>query len=228
MIEDGAPGQLADAAGTDTPADGTPAIDWEQRYNEARPELDRTRQELAAAKEAAQAWQRFQETPEEVLRELGYAVEDDEPDPSLTDTGDLTGRELADLRRQMQEIQQTVGGMTEAQQQAALEQGLRASIDEQFAALPAGLDDGDEQWIASRAGTLPPRPDGMPDIAAAHADYQALQTQLQKRWADTKNGPRSPLNGTEGNHDPFPEDLTGDALTRAMVEEITRRQSATV
>lgn len=226
-----APDAAAVAAPPDTPAagpgsDGTPGdVDYEKRYNDLRPQFDRTTQELAAAKEAAQAWQRFQQSPEEVLRELGYDVETgDEPDP-YEPTGFEDPRLTAALR-ELEQVKQTVGGMTEAQQQAAQEQALRSSIDEQFAALPQGLDESDENWIASRAATLPARPDGTPDIAAAHAEYQALQTQLQKRWADTKTTSRGPLQGKEGNHDPFPEDLTGQALVNAMVERVNALSGA--
>lgn len=217
-----------DTSGTQAGPDGTPGeIDWSKRYNDLRPEFDRTKQELAAAREAAEQWTRFQQNPEEVLTELGYAVEDgDTAEDVLGPEDPYEDPQVTALRRELEQIKQTVGGMTQAQEEAQNMQVIARSLDEQFAALPEGLSERAQDWIAVRASSLPPRADGMPDIASAHAEYEAWRTEEQQSWANTKNAPRRPTPGQQGNHDKRLEDLEGSELSLAMADEIRARMGA--
>jgi chromosome segregation ATPase len=182
---------------------GTPdqQINFEQRYNDLRPQFDRIAQEAAQLRAERERLQNDEDYQRELLKQLGYEIEDPAP------AADPTAAELAALRQQVTELSGWRDNLTQEQVQAQQLQVLEQSVNEQFKAIP-DLDEADREWVEDRALTrIPPREDGMPDIQAAYQalverDNRVLTTRAKKRTS----APRFTPGGKEGTQAPNLDD----------------------
>lgn len=200
-----------DASSAPNGTPDTPQVNYEQRYNDLRPQFDRTAQEAAELRAWKEQLSSDEDAQREFLRSLGYEVED--PNQGM----DPTAAELAALRQQVSELSGWRDNLTQEQVQAQQLQQLEQSVNEQFKAIP-DLDEADREWVEDRALTrMAPREDGMPDIQAAYQalverDNRVLSTRAKKR----SSAPRFAPGGKEGTQAP---DLDDDEVRRAYMAQ---------
>lgn len=201
-----------------TPApEGTPGpeIDYRKRYEDLRPTFDRTSQEAAQLRAEMERVTGDPDYQRQLMASWGYEVEDpysQEPDPT------------EDLRAQLNELSEWRNTLTAEQQEAAQLQKITASVDEQFRAVGAELDDATKEWITTRALNMDPREDGMPDIAGATQAFTAWETERQKQWQQTKRrAPHISPDGTAGVSAPDLDKMNPTELAEWMAEEAIAR-----
>jgi hypothetical protein len=193
----------------DTPAvpqsapDGTPdaqTINWEQRYNDLRPQFDRTAQEAATLR-AEQERLNDEEHFKTLMAERGYQVE--EPDPGYIDP---TAQTLQQQAQQLAELQQ----WRETQQQQANDQRniehIGRGLLEAQGALGRELTP-DEVQILGDAASASLDDQGLPNITAVTQRWMAAREADMKSWAQTKKtAPRISATGQEGTQAPNLDD----------------------
>lgn len=199
--------------------EGTPGgevtIDWQKRYDDLRPQFDRTAQERAALAAEVERVGSDAEYQRQLMAQWGYEVEESAPDPA------------GELRQQLAELQEWKTNLTAEQQQAQQLQALNSSVEEQFRALGPDLDKETREWIESKALTIDPRDDGMPDIAGAHKAFTDWELARKKAWQQTKHrAPHIPAGGTAGTNAPDLDKMNPTELAEWMANEaIARMQS---
>jgi hypothetical protein len=172
---------------------GTPDINWEQRYNDLRPKFDQTAQEAAALR-AEQERLNDEEYFKQLMAQRGYEVE--EPDPGYQDP---TAAELERLRAQVTELAGWKDNLTQEQLQQQQLQQINASVDEQFRATAPDLDPATREWVETKALSMAPRDDGMPDIQGAYQAFTDWELERQKQWrTQKKRAPHVAAGGAEG------------------------------
>lgn len=199
--------------------EGTPGeqqqIDWQKRYDDLRPQFDRTAQERAALAAEVQRVSSDADYQRELMASWGYEVDDGTPDDPTDE-----------LRQQLSELQQWKSSLTAEQQQAQQERALQASIDEQFRAIdPNGeFDKATREWLEAKSITVAPRDDGMPDIAAAHKAFTDWELARQKAWQQTKRrAPHIPAGGSAGTNVPDLDKMNPTELAEWMANEAIAR-----
>lgn len=180
----------------DTPE--APAADpYETRYNDLRSDYDKKTP-------LAKNWERFQSDEAyraEVLTSLGYEIDTGDDEPEVPpDPNDALAQEVADLRAWREE--------QEAERQRDQEIAtLTASLEQQFAELPDDVTEAQQEWIGQRAANLPRREDGMPDIATAYEQFNALVNPAPPEDPKVKpKVPRPPIKGRAGEAVPDLDD----------------------
>jgi len=193
---------MSDVESTPAPIEETPAateqtIDWQKRYEDIRPEFDRTNQALSQYQSLVDGLQSEDpDTRAEAALALGFELVDgaeEEVDEPVDQDTELA-RQVAELNQWRAQQQQDA---TEQQQLAQVE----AHVDAQMGALE-GLDEADRDWVLSRALALDPDDQGMPDVRAAFADLVARDTRKQQAWGKTKKAPSISAVGQEGTQAP--------------------------
>lgn len=179
------------------PTEGsTPASDYEQRYNDLRPQYDRTHQRLSE-------YERFIEAlsdPEQqaaALRAFGIELEDDEQydfdeEPDWEDRFERIESVLQDQATQAQEAE-------------------AAQYEEQWLDLELDRLDPKEEWPESyvdkvvRLSYSFADEEGIPDLEAAHASLQQEFEAQRKNWVASKRAPQAP-SGASASHQPDLDD----------------------
>lgn len=217
--------QNPQAPETDTPAPNAPdtateavteapAIDYEKRYSDLRPEYDRANQELAQYRSLYTDLQSDdQDTRLQAAQALGLEfVTDDQDQQEPLDPLEELRAELAQLKNGLSERDQQTA---QDRQLAEMEQNVNTQLD----AIP-GLDETDRDWVLYRALNMPVTSDGLPDITGAHEALVARDEAARSRWADTKSAPSVPAVGQQATHAP---DLADEATRQAwMLERASR------
>lgn len=207
-IATGGDGDNDSAPDTGTPdeslsgPDGTPAegethgenIDYEQRYNDLRPEFDRKSQEAAEYRQFQEALsgQSGPEAQQQALLALDIELEGDEDeDDSEYDDDDPDTR--------LERIEETL-----EQQKAEAEQHELVNQENEY--LQEGIEvleeEADREFSDQEIGILASvaranRTDsGYPDLALAYDQLTALSDQQQKAWIASKKTSRGPGTGT--------------------------------
>ena len=175
-----------------------PEVDWQKRYEDMRSEFDRRGTRLSELQQQAQLLEALQSGDADLQRQayaaLGLEIVDDAADDTYADPQDQLAQRLEALEAQIQQRDQ------QAQQATQIAQ-IEQHVEQQLAGLD-GLDDSDREWIVNTAVAMPPTPEGMPDIQAAHEKFVAWETERQKKWAQSKRThPFSPV-GAEGTQQP--------------------------
>jgi hypothetical protein len=112
------------------------------------------------------------------------------------------------------------------EQQAQQEQQVahvEAYVDAQLAGID-GLSKRAQDIIVSRAVALPPTPDGMPDIQAAHQEYVEWRNEEMKGWADSKRTHHISAVGGEGKQ-ALPLDASRDERQEAMAQRFAELEN---
>jgi hypothetical protein len=206
-----------------TPApEGTPGneVDYRKRYDDLRPQFDRTAQEAAALRTEMERVTGDPDYQRQLMAQWGYEVED--LDPRETDASN-------ELRSQLAELQEWKTNLTAEQQQAQQERLLQASLDEQFRAIdPKGeLDKDTREWLEAKSITLNPRDDGMPDIAGAYKAFADWRLADQKKWQQTKQrAPHFAADGTAAASAPDLDKMNPTELAEWMAEEAMARMNS--
>lgn len=181
----GGGGDLSQAPTEDTPDAGTqpesqPAsqdTNWEERYKNLQADHTRKAQEAAEYRRLVEG---ARQGDPQAIEALGLALADQEDDDE--DDLDLDPRVAAKLEALEQRLTAQQQQQVEAQQIAQMEAAVETKLDE----LQVPDDDALRDWLVSRAVALPPTPEGLPDVAAAHAEFEALIAAQKKQWAGTK------------------------------------------
>lgn len=204
-----------------TPApEGTPGpeVDYRKRYEDLRPTFDRTSQEAAALRAEMERVTSDPDYQRQLMASWGYEVENDASpahDPN------------EELRAQLAELSEWKNTLTAEQQEAAQLQKITASVDEQFRAVGAGMDEATKEWITTRALNMNPREDGMPDIAGAYKAFSDWETERQKQWQQTKRrAPHIAADGTAATSAPDLDKMNPTQLAEWMAEEAMARMQS--
>lgn len=179
----------------DTPAESQEdAVDYEKRYNDLRPEYDRTQQLVAAARgdhgEAAQA---------QALEALGLAFDEDEDDePEDEDF------EFADPDERIERLESHLAEREEADQQAQLQEMEDNFLLEGIEALEKreGRELSDEEFSAlARMARAERLDNGVPDIEGAYESLEGLAKSRHQAWLESKKTSRKPSSGVTASRD---------------------------
>lgn len=179
-----------------TAVDEQPEVNWEKRYNDLRPEFDRTSQEAAQ------------------YRSLVEGLSSDDFDTRLQAAEALLGIEFVDTEDDYEEepvyadpnderlaaIEQFVADQKARDDQALVDRGM-AQIASEMTGF--GLGEKAQSLVLSTALQMfPLRPDGLPDIEAAHSFLAEYDNESKASWAGTKKGTHVSPVGTSGTQDP--------------------------
>jgi hypothetical protein len=202
--------------------EGTPGpqdVDYRKRYDDLRPQFDRTAQEAAALRTEMERVTGDPDYQRQLMAQWGYEVED--LDPREPDASE-------ELRSQLAELQEWKTNLTAEQQQAQQERQLQASLDEQFRAIdPKGeFDQPTREWLEAKSITLDPRDDGMPDIAGAFKAFTDWELSRQKQWQQTKRAPHFAADGTAAASAPDLDKMNPTELAEWMAEEAMARMNS--
>lgn len=150
---------------------------------------------------------------ETVLDALGYALEDDEPDPNADPVDELRQR-LEGLEGQLTQREQ------KAQEEALLSQ-IESDITKQFSGLD--LDDKEQEIVTAHALTAGyVTPEGFPDVKKAYEDFTGVLEGRQKKWVEGKRAPRTPVQGTAGSEK---IDFSNEDARRALIASMLEANS---
>ena len=192
-----------------------PEVDWQKRYEDMRSEFDRRGTRLSELQQQAQLLEALQSGDADLQRQayaaLGLEIVDDAADDTYADPQDQLAQRLEALEAQIQQRDQ------QAQQATQIAQ-IEQHVEQQLAGLD-GLDDSDREWIVNTAVAMPPTPEGMPDIQAAHEKFVAWETARQQKWRESKRAPSIKAGGQAGIQ-AVPLDATHTDRVRAMVEKL--------
>jgi hypothetical protein len=176
---------------TGTPANDSPEVDFEQRYNDLRPEFDRRSQQLSQLEKFQQAvsGQLGPEAQAEALKAYGVELEDDASDVDEYD--DDPDSRLERLEATIEEQQQQAAAQQAAEAEAEfLSEGIE-SLEEQ-----EGREFSDQEIaILASVARANPTNEGLPDLRLAHQHLAELQKGLQARWLESKKAQRRPGSG---------------------------------
>ena len=127
---------------------------------------------------------------ETVLDALGYALDEDDPDPPANDF-DALKREFEELKGNITQTQQ------KAQEEALLAR-IETDITKQFTG--SDLSEKEREIVTAHALTAGyVTPEGFPDVRKAAEDFEEVLTGRQKKWAEGKRSPRKPVQGSPGS-----------------------------
>lgn len=193
--------------------------DWEKRYNDLRPEFDRTTQRLSEYERNVQALQSDDpDTRLAAAEALGLQLIDDEPEAFEEQDP------LDELRKELDDLKGWKNSREQAEAEAARNEAVLNHVNTQITEIETGLGnefDADElEVIVSLARALQTE-DGLPDVRAAWDKLNGVTQKSTQRWAKTKKAPPIRPGGKSATKQP---DLDNDRERREwMLEELRRR-----
>ena len=200
-------GTPAEASAEATPeASEEKAIDWQSRYDNLRPQWDRTKQQLTEVEPYLPLIQSLQSDPVATIRalqeqygdELGQEYDDDD---EFEDPGE---RALRILQEQQETAQQTADRERREQME---EQYVGAGIDDLAKRDNVNLSDDAQTLIYALSTHEAMRgDDGRPDVEAAYDALRAFEKEVRDNYVASKKAPRIP-SGRAGEKSP---DLSND------------------
>jgi hypothetical protein len=197
LSAENSPGVVGPEAGTGTAEQqGQPEIDWQKRYTDTQAEYSRGQQELADFRHKQELYDLLVSTDDPdtrrtVAEQLGYVLEEENAPESEFDPENP----FAQYDERIERLEATLTQRDQREREDAYAEQVRQACDERLDAL--GIDKDDQDWVLAYAiNALPVGQDGLPDIAQAHAVFNAREDARQKRWAQTKRqAPRISPNG---------------------------------
>lgn len=203
----------AASAVQETPAQEqqAPQTDWEKRYNDLRPEFDRSNQMLAAAR-----GDHGPEAQAEALRQFGIELEQDEPDYVEDEFADP----MEEVRRLREEITQKEAAQQEAAEAAEFDKLENEYISKTTEELEKqhGIKLTEKEKRIVRNDALANRlDDDRPDLEGAFADLIEVHNEAVNRRVNAKtNAPKAPV-GTAGEDK---LDLSDDETRQKFMAEV--------
>lgn len=198
--------------------EGTPEVNWEQRYNDLRPQYDRTQTLVDRARQG----------DEQALTELlpGYGFQD--PDQEFDDLEDPLEFDdpVEELRHELDQVKGQLTSEQEVKQQAQFEQAendwIGGSIDELEGQLSEEFTDQERQAIGDLSKTM--RNDqGYPDVAGAHeAIFKTVLEGRRAKWMDSKKRAPQVQSGSQAEGQPNLDDPK--ARREYMAERLSQDQ----
>lgn len=180
------PTPAGDGTATAEPAaGGTPTVEEiQKRYDDLRPQYDRTHAELNALKQEQERVGNDPEAQRALLREWGYDIEE----PVVEEPTDLAGlREqlLAEIRAEIAPVKQTQEQITQERHFAAINEAIEGGVAE-IEASGVKLSAKAKGIVEHLALTGPSLENGLPDVKAAYdvlaeALSEHAQAAAQKR-----------------------------------------------
>lgn len=172
-------------------ADEQAEIDYRKRYEDLRPEFDRTKAELKQASQYQQVVEALQsDDPQErawAADILGLEFDGEEDDDGPDDEGD---EEFRDPR--VDQLLQEKQEQEREQYLASLEQSIDSQIDALDKEHKVDLDDDEKEVIFAVALSLPPGEDGQPDVKTAFTKFTGIADNRIKKYRESKKGAPSP------------------------------------
>lgn len=186
-----APEETQDTPPVETPAeqDTSQVVDYAKRYNDLRPEFDRTKQAYAEA----QAILQDPEKLAEYWQTQGYGADEDD-DTFDTEAVDPTYQELQELRQETAALKE----WRSQQEQASQQQAQISYIDEQLAAIEnehGEISDNAAAWIGSRAYANRDE-QGNPDVAKAFEEFRSILEEDRAKYVKSKKAPQVKSGGS--------------------------------
>lgn len=168
-------------------------VDWEKRYNDLRPQYDRTTQEAAQYRSLVEGLHSEDpDTRRQAAEALGLQLtEEDAADEFEQVEQPLTRAEFEQFLREQQ---------NQAQEQERAQQ-VRQIVDAQLQEWGLDEEDGNDV-LAYAIHALPRTDEGLPDVWAAYERFQQRETARQKAWRESKRAPHMSPVGTSGTQTP--------------------------
>lgn len=185
----------APAEGTPAPEptgspDNSPDTDWEQRYNDLRPEFDRRNQLLAAAR-----GEYGPQVRAEALDELGVELADEPDDDPEFD------QEFPDPVEEVQSLREEIEAERTERKERELAQMEDEYIEDTVEEIEAkeGVELSEKEFRTIVNNALANRLEGgRPDLEGAFADLKEIQGAARDRIRDSKRSSAQPPVGTPG------------------------------
>ena len=167
-------------------------IDWQKRYEDLRPQWDRTKQQLSQYEQFTQALQNDPQATIRALQEQFADAEDDGDDDEFEDPGE---RALQILQEQQETAQQQAD---RERRQAVEEQYVAEGIDALTKRDNVELSDHAQAvlYALSTHDSLRGE-DGRPDVESAYEALRDFEKEVRERYVSSKKSPRIP-NGRPG------------------------------
>lgn len=209
------------------PVEGTPEqtqeqIDWQKRYEDLRPQYDRTMTEAQEARKYREAAEALQSDDDDARRRaaefLGLEIEEPEPD-LYADPNDEVRRELAELKDQWGQFTQQQ--QTEQQKQRDVQtvaEGLAEAQDKLGRELLP-----EEITLLGDAAFYNRNSQGLPDIQAVTEAWLKIREADQKSWANTKKAPHVATGGQAGTQTPNFDEMSESEQVKWMTEQVIAR-----
>jgi DNA gyrase/topoisomerase IV subunit A len=203
----------------ETPAEeAEPAVDYEKRYTDLRPEYDRNQQRLSEYEQFI-GHLRDPETQAEALQALGLQLEEDEEpeDDEYDDPEERLEAELEGVKEYLAEQQQ-------AQQFAEHQEREVDYVDDAITELEdeesIELSDKEFGVVVRLADTMRDE-NGWPDVRAAWEALGGISEAQRKRYVESKKANKPSANGTAGTEkiDMADEDERVKAFANVMEAE---------
>lgn len=202
------------------PAEETAVTDnWEQRYNDLRPEFDRRNALLTAAE-----GQQGPEAQAQALRQLGVEVEMAEEEEQEEDDPFEDPAERLEKRLQAQEerLNQREEQEQEAHFQKMEEDFIEKTLDEIAGKEGVKLSARETKVIANNA--LANRlENGEPDLQGAFDDLKGIKSEAAEQYRQSKDSPAAPVGSAGEDKIDF---SNPDARRKFMREDLEARQRA--
>jgi hypothetical protein len=173
--------------------DSQPTEDYQKRYDDLRPQYDRTMSELQQHKEFLGQLAN-PETQAEALRQLGLELDQQEA-PDDDEYVDPEER----LNSQLEQVQNWIQAQEEERDHQELIELQAQYLDQNISAIEkqhGQLSDGEKEAIALLALELEDD-GGLPDVNAAYEKLVAAAEARSKRYIESKKAPKAPT-GTAG------------------------------
>lgn len=229
MTDDTTPDTSEVQGDTATPDTGAPAQpeaghDWEQRYNDLRPQYDRTMAQLKQV-EPAQQWLQALQNPQtsqaafqQLAQQLGYQVDGDTVDEDTEPPSDVV------TRQEWEAFQAERAQQAQQEELAALEEDIWGQVDQAISQAPVQLPEGTRDMVYLKTLQLPAKQDGSPDVQGALEQITGWREQIIKGYRGTKSGaPAAPPRGGSSG-EPIPSLKTPQDRLAAMNQIVAESQ----
>lgn len=193
--------ETPDAVEETVDVDEQPSVDYEQRYNDLRPQFDRHNQELAQYRQLVEGLSSDDPHTRQAAAEA-LNIEFVDTDGDEDEYEDPIVQRLAAIDRRLTAREERE---RKTEEDRFLNEATH-KVESQLEALDVEPEFRD--WILTKALSMEKTPDGLPDIKAAHVQFNRMVNAMQKSWVKTKKGsPVSPV-GTSGTQVPNLDDPT--------------------
>ena len=194
------PQQGEDQTTTEPTQGGTPEVDYQKRYDDLRPQYDRTQSELNALKQQMQTLREDPEAQAAFLAELGYEIPTEDPDPAM-DFGELDDPRLAAYEQRLAMIEAQAQQQEAARQQHEFDQMFEAQFSKVSKDRGEPLTEEEKAIVKSHAlvNNLSPQD--------AYDSLAGLYERQMEQWANSKKPAyRVSPTGGEGTQQPNMDD----------------------
>lgn len=205
---------------TSAPDQGTPEHDWEKRYNDLRPEYDRTTQEAAEYRQFLEQLDSDPEVQEQVLRHLAQELDFEFEDTEVED-----GEEdpLEDIRENLGHLM-SAEQQREAQGQAEqLERQIESEIDQLAQSENREFTDNEKELLLDAVVTAMLANNQPADVQAAYERLTGAEKSWQERYLKSKRV-STPAIGQEGS-ETLPLDATPAQRQADMVAKLRANEA---